>query len=230
MTYGVSCRAVLFDLDGTLVDSAADIAESLNDLLVEEGRSPYSLAEVKRMVGEGVVRLMEKAFKEAAKASERAERFMEIYTPRSTRLTTPVEGAFAALDHFKTIGIPLAICTNKPDDAAREVLESLGLSPYFREIIGGTSGLPRKPDPAILLEAARRLGVEPAHALMVGDSLPDVSAARAAGMKVVVVDSGYGEVAAQALSADGILETLDDLGKWPGLARGVSSSETPPGS
>jgi len=204
-------RAVLFDLDGTLVDSVADIAEALNELLAAEGRDPYPLAAVKRMVGEGVVRLMEKAFKEADGAPDRAERFMEIYTPRSTRLTVPVEGAFAALDHFKGLGIPLAVCTNKPDDAAREVLDGLGLLPYFREVIGGTSGLPRKPDPAILIEAARRLGAEPANTLMVGDSLPDVAAARAAGMPVVVVDSGYGEIAAGELGADSILETLAAL-------------------
>jgi phosphoglycolate phosphatase len=207
MTY----RAVLFDLDGTLVESAADIAEALNELLAEEGRAPYSLAEVKRMVGEGVVRLIEKAFREADGAADRAERFMELYTPRSARLTVPVEGAFAALDHFKELGIPLAVCTNKPDDAAREILASLGLLPYFREIIGGASGLPRKPDPATLLEAARRLGAEPAQTLMVGDSLPDVAAARAAGMRVVVVDSGYGEVAAGDLGADRVLKGLSDL-------------------
>jgi len=207
MTY----RAVLFDLDGTLVDSVADIAEALNELLVAEGRNPYPLAAIKRMVGEGVVRLMEKAFREADGAVERAERFMEIYTPRSTRLTVPVEGAFAALDHFKGLGVPLAICTNKPDDAAREVLDGLGLLPYFREVIGGTSGLPRKPDPAILIEAARRLGAEPAQTLMVGDSLPDVAAARAAGMAVVVVDSGYGEIAAGELGADRTIETLAAL-------------------
>jgi len=206
-------RAVLFDLDGTLVDSAADIAEALNDLLAEEGRPSYSLAEVKRMVGEGVVRLMEKAFGEATRAAERAERFMELYTPRSTRLTVPVEGAFAALDHFKDQGVPLAICTNKPDDAAREVLESLGLAPYFREIIGGSSGLPRKPDPATLLEAARRLGAEPADTLMIGDSLPDVSAARAAGMRVVVVNSGYGEIAAADLGADSVLGIIADIAR-----------------
>jgi phosphoglycolate phosphatase len=208
MTY---LRAVLFDLDGTLVDSAVDIAESLNDLLAEQGRAPYDLAAVKRMVGEGVLRLVEKAFGEAAGAAQRAERFMELYTPRSARLTVPVEGAFAALDHFKSSGVPLAVCTNKPDDAAREVLENFGLLPYFREVIGGASGLPRKPDPAILLEAARRLGAKPAETLMVGDSLPDVAAARAAGMKVMVVDSGYGEVAAADLGADLILETLAAL-------------------
>jgi len=211
MIHGVGCRAILFDLDGTLVDSAADIAEALNDLLAEEARTPYSLAEVKRMVGEGVVRLMEKAFGETAHAAERAERFMAIYTPRSARLTVPVDGAFAALDHFKTLGVPLAVCTNKPDEAAREVLESLGLAAYFREIIGGSSGLPRKPDPASLLEAARRLGAEPAHTLMIGDSLPDVMAARAAGMRVVVVDSGYGEIAAGDLGADSVLTGLRDL-------------------
>jgi phosphoglycolate phosphatase len=78
-------------------------------------------------------------------------------------------------------------------------------------VIGGSSGLPRKPDPAILIEAARRLGAEPAETLMVGDSLPDVAAARAAGMAVVVVDSGYGEIAAGDLGADSILETLAAL-------------------
>lgn len=211
----MSYRAVLFDLDGTLVDSVADIAESLNEVLAEEGRSPYSLAEVKRMVGEGVVRLMEKAFGETARAPERAERFTEIYTPRSARLTRPMAGAFEALDHFKGQGVPLAVCTNKPDEAAREVLEALGLLPYFREVVGGTSGLPRKPDPATLLEAAHRLGATPAETLMVGDSLPDVTAARAAGMAVVVVDSGYGEVAAGDLSADAVLTGLADLARAP---------------
>ena len=219
MTY----QAVLFDLDGTLVDSAADIAEALNDILAEEGRSPHSLADVKRMVGEGVVRLMEKAFGETAGAERRAARFMEMYTPRSTRRTVPVSGAFEALDHFKGQGIPLAVCTNKPDDAAREVLVSLGLAPYFSEIIGGTSGLARKPDPATLLEAARRLGAEPNRTLMVGDSLPDVSAARAAGMKVLVVDSGYGEIAAADLGADAVLTGLGELA-LPAAAAPISDS------
>ena len=137
--------------------------------------------------------------------------------------TYAVSGAFEALAHFKGQGIPLAVCTNKPDDAAREVLGSLGLAPYFSEIIGGTSGLARKPDPATLLEAARRLGAEPNRTLMVGDSLPDVSAARAAGMKVLVVDSGYGEIAAADLGADAVLTGLGELA-LPAAAAPISDS------
>jgi len=214
MIYSVGCRAVLFDLDGTLVESAADIAEVLNHMLAGEGRAPYAIPEVKRMMGEGVHRLMEKAYADGTeRTAERAELFLDLYTPRSAKLSVPVDGAIAALDHFKALGVPLAVCTNKPDEAARAVLEGLGLMPYFREVIGSASGLPRKPDPAILLEAARRLGAAPTETLMVGDTLPDVAAARAAGMRVVVLDSGYGEVAASELGADTVLTSLSDLAR-----------------
>jgi len=211
-------KAVLFDLDGTLVDSIGDIAESLNDLLSEHGRRPYTEAEIKRMVGEGVHRLVEKAFGETGRTVELADRFLEIYTPRSTRLTVPVKGAFEALNGLKAAGVPMAVCTNKPDDAARFVLEQLGLLAYFDTVIGGSCGLPRKPDPAMLIEAARQFGLAPADCLMVGDSLPDVAAARAAGMSVVVVRSGYGTVEADNLNADEVLNSLADLPDWSATA------------
>ena len=207
-------KAVLFDLDGTLVDSAPDIAGALNDLLAEEGRSTYSLAAIKRMVGDGVHRLVEKAFGETGRTDQLAERFLDLYTPRSTRLTVPGAGAFAALDALRDAGVRLAVCTNKPDEAARVVLAELGLLPYFPVVIGGSSGLPRKPDPATLLEAARRLGAAPEETLMVGDSVPDVAAARAAGMRVLVVNSGYGTVPADKLGADGVLSSLGEIPHW----------------
>ena len=211
-------KAVLFDLDGTLVDSAADIAEALNDLLLENGHPVYSLAEIKRMIGEGVHRLMEKAFgvepgHDPAGVAKLADRFLALYAPRSTHLTTICEGAVELLDLLKKADIPMAVCTNKPDAAAIELLQDLGLLPYFREVIGGASGLPRKPDPASLLEAARRLGAEPGDCLMVGDAFPDAEAARAAGIPVVVVDSGYGEIAADKLDADRVIAGLTELPK-----------------
>jgi len=203
--------AVLFDLDGTLIDSAPDIAGALNDLLAEEGREPYGLGEVKRMVGEGVHRLIEKAFGETGRTVALADRFVELYTPRSSLLTQPVEGAFEALDALRAAGIPMAVCTNKPDESALSVLSDLGLLPYFATVLGGTCGLPRKPDPAILLEAARRLGAEPAYCLMIGDALPDVDAARAAGMPVWLVRSGYGAIPTDELDADRIMDDLRGL-------------------
>lgn len=208
-------KAVLFDLDGTLIDSAPDIAGALNDLLAEEGRDPYALGEVKRMVGEGVHRLIEKAFGETGRTDVLADRFVELYNPRSSLLTRPVEGAFEALDSLRDSGIPLAVCTNKPDESALSVLSDLGLLPYFATVLGGTCGLPRKPDPAILLEAARRLGVDATDCLMIGDALPDVDAARAAGMPVWLVRSGYGPIAADELDADRIMVDLWDLVAQP---------------
>jgi phosphoglycolate phosphatase len=203
--------AVLFDLDGTLIDSAPDIAGALNDLLTEEGRHPYVLAEVRRMVGEGVHRLIEKAFGETGRTDILADRFVELYNPRASLLTQPVEGAFAALDAFRAAGIPMAVCTNKPDESALQVLSDLDLLPYFSVVLGGTCGLPKKPDPAILLEAARRLGVKAAECLMIGDALPDVDAARAAGMPVWLVRSGYGAIPADELEADRIMDDLREL-------------------
>jgi len=204
-------KAVLFDLDGTLIDSAPDIAGALNDLLAEEGRDPYVLAEVKRMVGDGVHRLIEKSFGETGRTEALAERFVELYTPRSSLLTFPVDGAIGTLTVLREAGIKLAICTNKPDVSALAVLSNLGLLPFFAEVIGGSSGLPRKPSPATLLEAARRLDVLPSECLMVGDALPDVAAARAAGIPVVVLRDGYGPHDAADLGADAILDSLTEL-------------------
>ena len=211
-----SPKAVLFDLDGTLVDSAADIAEALNDLMLEQARPVYSLADVKRMIGEGVHRLMEKAFglvpgHDPVGTAKLADRFLALYTPRSARLTKVCAGAVEILDRLKSAGIPMAVCTNKPDAAAIALLQDLGLLSYFQEVIGGASDLPRKPDPASLLEAARRLGAKPGDCLMIGDSLPDVAAARAAGIPVVVLRSGYGDVDADQLGADSVFDGFADL-------------------
>jgi phosphoglycolate phosphatase len=119
----------------------------------------------------------------------------------------------------------MAVCTNKPDDATLAVLGDLGLLLYFTVVIGGTSGLPRKPDPAILLEAARRLGVAACDCLMVGDALPDVAAARAAGIPVVVLREGYGPDAAADLGADAILDSLTELlHRWVRLPEPASGS------
>lgn len=221
----IRAKAILFDLDGTLIDSAPDIAGALNDLLAEEGRDPYTLAEVKRMVGEGVPRLIEKAFGETGRTQILADRFVEIYTPRSSLLTFPVDGAIEVLTALREAGVPMAVCTNKPDDATLAVLGDLGLLLYFTVVIGGTSGLPRKPDPAILLEAARRLGVAACDCLMVGDALPDVAAARAAGIPVVVLREGYGPDAAADLGADAILDSLTELlHRWVRLPEPASGS------
>jgi phosphoglycolate phosphatase len=217
----MSPKAVLFDLDGTLVESIPDIAEALNELLAEEGRPIRTPAEVRRMVGEGVHRLVEKAFGNTGRLGVLADRFLALYTPRSTRLTVPIAGVVEVLDALRAAGLPMAVCTNKPDEASRTILGDLGLLPYFATVIGGSCGFPCKPDPAVLLEAARRLKVAPADCLMVGDALPDVAAARAAS----VLRDGYGEIAAGDLGADGIIEGFGDLlGHW------VRLPEPAPGS
>src|SRR5690606_28728990 len=193
-------RAVLFDLDGTLIDSAPDIAAATNELLGTYGLPPLTLTQVKTMIGEGVRKLVERAF--AASGVPRAEdrraeanRAMAgIYARHLTGLTELMPGAAEVVAQLHVSGIPLALVTNKPQLAARSVLLHFHLAERFSVIVGGDAVERGKPSPDPLLFALEQLGVAPADALMVGDSVSDVAAARAAGVPVIVVRGGYTRV------------------------------------
>ncbi|MDQ6435395.1 phosphoglycolate phosphatase [Mesorhizobium sp. LHD-90] len=210
-------KAILFDLDGTLVDSAPDIAAAVNELLAASRLPPLSVAQVTGMIGGGVRKLVERAFAAsraplAGEALDRAERDMApIYLRHLTRLTRLLPGAREAIVHFSGAGIPMAVATNKPQVAARTILLHFGLFERLGALVGGDAVTHKKPAPDALLAALEKLGVAPADALMVGDSISDVKAARAAGMPVALIRGGYTETPVEELGADLVCDSLLDL-------------------
>ena len=180
-------KAILFDLDGTLVDSAPDIAAAVNELLAGRGLPPLTLAQVKSMIGNGVEKLVERAFAasgtplSAAELDEANREMAPIYRRTSDRLTRLMPGAAEALARLHVAGIGMGVVTNKPQLATREILLHFGLAERLGAIVGGDAVTRKKPAPDALLLALDQLQVEPHDALMVGDSVTDVEAARAAG-------------------------------------------------
>jgi phosphoglycolate phosphatase len=214
-------RAVLFDLDGTLLDTAEDIALALNRALAEQQLPGLSTAVVRLMIGRGVPTLIQRALTRLGTAADSAdaprllERFHFHYQRLAelgdihTRVYPGVTAGFAAL---KAMPVGIAVVTNKPQAAARDLLDRFRLSPWIDVVIGGDSGLPQKPHPDPLLRACETLKVPAAQALMVGDSQTDVLAARAAGMPVVCVPYGYNEGNdPRELPCDAFIENVGEL-------------------
>jgi len=209
--------ALVFDLDGTLVDSVPDIAGALAELMERHGLAPHPRAAVVRMIGHGVGNLVERAFLardvrlDAAAHGAAVEEYLGLYEPRATRDTRLFPGVEAAVRAFAAAGVPMAVCTNKPTAVSREIVAHFGLDDVLRVVVGGDFGPPRKPAPDLLQKAVELLGATAHHCLMVGDSGADVAAARAAGMPVVVVDYGYTAVPPAELGADRVIGDFADL-------------------
>ena len=208
---------LIFDLDGTLVDSAPDLHRSLNAVLAEQGRQSVSLADIRAMVGDGAAKLVERGFADTGAPVEPGslpalvERFLVHYTAGRHALTTPFPGVGETLAALRAQGCKLGVCTNKPYRPTMEILEILGLQRFFGAITGGDSLPVRKPDPGHLLGTLGLIGAARDHALMVGDSANDVAVARAARVPVVVVTYGYSQIAPADLGADALIERFDDL-------------------
>ena len=216
-------RAIVWDLDGTLIDSLRDIASSLNILLGEYGLGPLDHADVRLMVGDGAVSLIERGFAACDKADlvDRSllPRFLSIYAKHASDTTRLYPGAAEALDAFADAGVRQGICTNKPEQIARQLMNSLGISRYFDVVVGGDTVPRKKPDPLPLQHVLTGLGAGRDESLMVGDSAVDVATARAAGVRVVLVSNGYGRVSAATLGADLL---LDELAGLPAAVVGIT--------
>jgi phosphoglycolate phosphatase len=210
-------RAVLFDFDGTLIDSAPDIHAATNLLLARQGLGPLTLAQVKSMIGHGVRKLVERAYAACGRPLDDAEldaefaTMMEIYFSHLTVLTRLMPGAREAVDALRADGVALALVTNKPQRFSEAILDHLGLLDAFGAVIGGDAGYVKKPAPDMLLAALERLGVAAGEAAMIGDSGADVESARAAGLPVVIVEGGYTTVPAAELGADAVVASLDEV-------------------
>jgi phosphoglycolate phosphatase len=207
-------RTLVLDLDGTLVDTAPDIAATLNRLMASRGLAPFSLTETAAMIGDGVAVLVRRAF--AARGREPDDRaiaeFSADYGRHAADDSRPYPGVPALLRDLAAEGWRLAVCTNKPEAAARTLLDSLGLLSLIEAIGGGDSFPVRKPDPAHLTATLRLAGGQPDRAVMVGDHANDVNAAHGAGVKAVFVTWGYG-AAAMGANADAIVSDLAALAR-----------------
>lgn len=190
-------RAVIFDLDGTLVDSAPDIHAAALALLEERGAPPVTLTQIHGFVGNGIASLVERcldAVGQPAKGpelSKAAARFKEIYSAAPAELTRPYDGVEAMLGALTARGLLLGVCTNKLEALTRQVLAGVGLDRHLRAAVGGDTLKVMKPDPEPLRHAAHLLGVSIDEALYVGDSETDADTATAAGMAFALYSGGY---------------------------------------
>lgn len=209
-------NALVFDLDGTLVDSVGDIADALGRALADCRLPPLPEETVRRMVGGGARLLVERAAAAldvgAPAVVERLlTAFLNHYTAAPVVRTTLFPGAREMLLGFRARGVPLGVCTNKPHDLTLAILDGLGVLALFGAVVGATEGIARKPDRAMLDLALERLRAPARGSVMVGDSATDVATARACGVPVIVVSFGYTAVPARELGADAIVDSLADL-------------------
>ena len=195
-------RTLLLDLDGTLADTLPDLAASLNRLMQARGLRAFPPSEVAPMVGDGVARLVQRAFAARSREADAAAiaAYAADYAAHAADATHAFPGVAEGLRSLVADGWCLGVCTNKPERAARSLLAALGLADYFAAIGGGDSFPVRKPDPAHLLATLQAAGGEVRRAVMTGDHAKDVAAARGAGIPCIFAAWGYGrpEMAAGA--------------------------------
>jgi len=186
-------RAVIFDLDGTLIDSAPDIAASVNRVLAADGLAPHSLEAIRGMVGDGAKRLLERAFAahEVQAEPRHLAAFLADYNANPVVETVAYAGITPVLAGLREAGHLLGVCTNKPIGPAQKILDELGLAPFFGAVVGGDSTPYKKPDPRHL--AATLAELEVGEAVMIGDHANDILAATGLGLPGIFVSWGYGE-------------------------------------
>jgi phosphoglycolate phosphatase len=206
--------ALVFDLDGTLVDSVPDLHAALNQVLAERGRRSVAAAEVRGMVGDGVPALVERGLAatggtdglEAAHA-----RFLALYEAEPAARTRPYPDVPATLRELREAGCRLAVCTNKPQAATLGVLKGVGLGGCFDAVLGGDALPWRKPDPRHLLAAVEALGADVDVAAMIGDNENDHDAAKAAGIPILLMRYGYLRAPADSLAPAAWLDRFADV-------------------
>jgi len=208
---------IVFDLDGTLVDTAPDLLASLNHCLAAERMDPVEAAELRRFVGMGARVMIQRAFSAGQRHLDEATlaRLMEVflahYTAGMPGQSAPYPGLLATLDRFEARGYVMAICTNKLERLSQSLLDKLELSARFRAICGADTFAFRKPDPRHLVETIVKAGGDPSRAIMVGDSRTDIDTAKAAGIPVVAVDFGYTDRHVREFEPSHIISHYDEL-------------------
>lgn len=207
-----SVRALVFDLDGTLINSKQDLIRSVNVMLRELGRGELEEETISGYIGHGAPQLVAKALGDGCTEEERQQAlkfFLEYYEAHKMDTTCPYPGVPETLQRM--VGVPMAVLTNKPVRISERILEAMKLAKYFRAIYGGNSFETKKPDPLGATTILRELGVKSQEALMVGDSEVDVQTARNAGMWAAAVNYGFGVHDRAVHPADVYLDQFGEL-------------------
>ncbi|WP_419901313.1 HAD-IA family hydrolase [Kiloniella sp.] len=210
-------NVLVFDLDGTLINSAPDLALSLQKLLKSEGRREPDLAEVTNMIGDGATKLVERGYAATgepltqASLKEKVEKFLAIYDENLAVETCLYPHVLETLIKLKAQGWRLVICTNKPYAPTVELIDIFKLDELFEKAVGGDSYSVKKPHAAHILNLLQEINVEADHAIMLGDGVNDVLAAQNAGIPSVLFTHGYGTDAARALNPDAVIDSFLDL-------------------
>jgi phosphoglycolate phosphatase len=210
-------RTIVFDLDGTLIDSARDVGAAVNRVLADHGLAPLDDATQRTLMGEGGKVRTRKAFAlrgvnlDEMALRARVSDFIRYYAERPVVHTRPYDGVAQTLDALSRSGVRLAVCTNKYEASARDVLGRLDLMAMISDVAGADTFDVRKPDPGHILKLLARMNAEPADAAMVGDSVHDVRAGKRAGLPTVAVSWGYTETPPHLLGADAVVERFADI-------------------
>jgi phosphoglycolate phosphatase len=215
---------IVFDLDGTLVDTAPDLTNALNDVLTRHGHAAVSAEAVRASVGLGARVMIEEALRRAGVTDDvdgMLAEFLIHYETNIARESRPFPGAVAALEALASGGARLAVCTNKREYLSRRLLQALELEGYFSVIAGRDTFAVAKPDPGHLTGVVALAGGEPSRAVMVGDSAVDVRTAKAASVPVILVSFGYAASPLDGLDPDAMIDHFDAL-------QGCATSWRPP--
>ena len=208
---------IVFDLDGTLVDTAPDLINALNFILAREGLPPVPLHSARTMIGAGARKLIERGLESEdrnvspAELARLTDDFINYYAEHIADASRPFDGLEPALDDLKSRGHRFAVCTNKLEWLSKRLLDRLNLSERFAAICGADTFGVAKPDPAILRQTVARAGGEMSSTIMVGDAGPDVGVARRAGVPVIGVSFGYTEVPILDLKPDRVIDRMSEL-------------------
>ena len=218
---------IVFDLDGTLVDTAPDLISALNFVLDREGLPPVPLASARNMIGAGARKLIERGLESDGRVMTVKEidrmtaDFIAYYAENIAVASRPFDGLERALDDLAATGCRLAVCTNKLEFLSKRLLDQLALSARFAAICGADTFGVSKPDPAILQQTVVRAGGELSSTIMVGDAGTDIGVARRAGVPVIGVSFGYTEVPIAELKPDRLIHHMRDL---PGAVTGLAEA------
>ncbi len=208
---------LIFDLDGTLVDTAPDLTAAMNHVLTENGRRPVPPDEVRHMVGHGARKLIERGFAATGTPVDddalpgMMQQFITYYGAHIADGSRPYPGVLALLEAHRKAGTVMGVCTNKPEGLARSLLDALDMSNYFRAILGADTLPVRKPDPQHLLETIARSGGDVRRAVMIGDSEVDAETAKRAGVKLVIFSGGYTALDPATFGADELIGHYDEM-------------------
>jgi len=208
---------VVFDLDGTLLDTHADLVESLNHTIAELGVAPVSYDDLTHLVGHGAKVMIERACKlrgrplQPEQLPTLLDRFIAHYANNMPGRTVPYPGLVDAMEQLKSADCRLAVCTNKLEGLARSLIEKLELAHYFDVITGGDTFAVRKPDPQHLLGTIERAGGNARNSVMIGDSVNDILVARNAGVPSIAVPFGYSDVPVETLGPTRVITHFKEL-------------------